>query len=369
MSNILFIIDHLKGGGAERITLDLAEQLHDLGHQVTIALLDNDNIRMPIISGIQQINLNFNHSFLQGKLWRDRAHLLSDDDKQKIKKLVNDIQPDAIILSHWYAFFVSPAIQHPNVWFWVHCDIHNPIRKKTPNLFRYLKELRRWKLDNKFFHQLFHDKQLITVNDDLKNLYQPVIPKAKIVTITNGVNRHRLTKNLPAQTNKIYDCIFVGRLSKEKQPDHAIKAFALSGLTGKMAIVGDGELMPDLIQLSKQLNIHERIDFLGWQEQPSQFIQQAKVLIVSSSHEGFGLVIAEAFMLNVPAISYKISNGILYQLDHENLRRGLVENQNIEHLAKILYDVAQNPYPISEIDKHRVSIEQMSNRFIETLGL
>lgn len=371
MKRVLFIIDHLKGGGAERITLELAQQLHLLGFHIQIALLDSSNIRMPIPEGIEQINLNLSSTFLQGKLWRKRDHLFTLEDQAKIKNLVQNSQADAIILSHWYAFFVSPAIQHHNVWFWVHCDIHNPFRKKTSNLFRYLKELRRWKLDNKYFNLLLEHKNIITVNEDLKQAYQPVIPHARIESIANGVNSTRLLQglDLTSSINKIYDCIFVGRLSQEKQPAHAIRAFAQSGLTGKMAIVGDGELIPELITLSKELNIQQRIDFLGWQDNPAQFIQQAKTLVVSSSHEGSCLVIAEALHLDVPVVAYNINHGILHQLDHENLRQGIVENQNIEQLATTLYQVAQNPYSISSEDKYRLSIERMTTEFIETLAL
>lgn len=60
---------------------------------------------------------------------------------------------------------------------------------------------------------------------------------------------------------KKWDAIFVGRLSEEKQPNVAIKAFAESGLTGRMAIVGDGPLLGELIQLVQALELSERIDF------------------------------------------------------------------------------------------------------------
>lgn len=49
---------------------------------------------------------------------------------------------------------------------------------------------------------------------------------------------------------------------KKKQPDVAIKAFfAESGLTGRMAIVGDGPLLDELTHLAEALGLTKRIDF------------------------------------------------------------------------------------------------------------
>ena len=41
--NILFIVDHLIGGGAERMTLELAENL-SATNTVSIALMNSDSI-------------------------------------------------------------------------------------------------------------------------------------------------------------------------------------------------------------------------------------------------------------------------------------------------------------------------------------
>ncbi len=40
---ILFIIDHLKGGGAEIMTLNLAKKLQERGYEIHILLLENHN--------------------------------------------------------------------------------------------------------------------------------------------------------------------------------------------------------------------------------------------------------------------------------------------------------------------------------------
>ena len=51
---ILFIADHLRGGGAERILLEVAEGLSNT-HEVIIALMDSTHIRMQIPPKIKSI--------------------------------------------------------------------------------------------------------------------------------------------------------------------------------------------------------------------------------------------------------------------------------------------------------------------------
>ena len=50
-------------------------------------------------------------------------------------------------------------------------------------------------------------------------------------------------------------------------------------------------------------------------------------------------------------------------LNHNELKRGLVENQNIEALGNKIYEIVKNPYNISQEDKSRVSLINMMKSF------
>ena len=145
----------------------------------------------------------------------------------------------------------------------------------------------------------------------------------------------------------------------------ALKAFAESGLTGRMAIVGDGPLLDELIHLAETLGLTERIDFLGWQTQPNQFIQQSHSLILASRSEGFGLTIAEALILNVPVVAYNCSEGVEHQLSSGELAQGLVALNDIQALSQRLYQVVTHPYVIREQDIQRLNISEMVQAFEE----
>lgn len=367
MKKILFILDHLKGGGAERIALELATELHNRAYQVHIALLDCDDIKMPIPKGIFQYHLNVDKRFFKGGLWRNRRKKLSQKQQQDILALINQIQADKIILSHWHALTLSYFLPRElDIALWLHGDVfYSPIRKKPSNPFLWLKEYRRWYLGNKYFSLCCHSRRVIVVNHDLQELYYTTTCK-KITCVPNGIDIGRVCQGI-TQGKKQWDCIFVGRLGAEKQANHAIMAFAKSGLTGKMAIVGDGYEKESLQTLCGELGVEDRVDFLGWQENVSPFIVQSKCLVLSSKTEGSPLVILESLVLGTPVVAYAINQGVIHQLNHADFGRGLVESQNIDQLAKKLFEIANDPYQIAKHDKERYSIQTMATNFMQAL--
>lgn len=363
--NILFIVDHLIGGGAERMTLELAENL-SATNTVSIALMNSDSIGMNLPLNIDIHNLHINNDFMSGGLWKRKNKKLHESEIQRINKLIQSRNPDLIILSHWYAMYLEPFL-HGNVWIWVHGDIFQPIKKKTTNLFRWYKETRNHYFCMKNFPKALNGKKLIFVNNDLYKNYKPYLPDSTIKVIYNGINFEKFKNDF--RKEKIWDCIFLGRLSKEKQPDYAIRAFFDSKLQGRMAIVGDGPMKEELINLAEELKVIDRIDFVGWVNNVQDYICQSKILILSSKEESFGLVISEALCLGTPVVAFNCSDGVSFQLHSERLRRGLVQPQDRVELAKKLREVYEKPYEIIKDDLMRLSIKNMKTEFEKLLKL
>lgn len=358
---VLFIADHLKGGGAERILLETATLLAEK-NTVIIALLDSTDIRMEIPEKIKIIDLNIHHNFMTGGLWRRKNRSLNQKEQDILKTHIKLLKPDLIVLTHWYAFHILPYIEG-NIWTWIHGEIFNPKRKKVRNIFRWYKETRRLYFERKYFPELLDSKNIIFVNRDLQRDYTPYIPLAKTIVIYNGINLEHIDIQTPNINLKKWDCIFVGRLSPEKQPDYAITAFARSKLKGRMAIVGDGKMIEELITLAKSLNIQDRIDFLGWQKDVNPYTVQSHLLVMTSNSEGFGLVIAESFALNVPVVAFDCSDGVNFQFQSGQLHQGLVKPQDMDNLIETINQVYTSPYLITHADKERLSITRMVSDF------
>ena len=206
---------------------------------------------------------------------------------------------------------------------------------------------------------------MITVNRDLESKAQTYTQPKSTVTIANGV---QISDDLIAQspyTEKKWDVIFVGRLVPIKQVDHAIKAFSMSNLSGKMAIVGDGSERQKLEALTKELNISDRVDFLGWVDEPHTLMLQSRCLIMSSLYEGSSVTLAEAIFLGLPIFSYNSSSGI-QDLSCPNCDAlKLSPKQNINLLARNLAKISiVNTYYCKDCYK-KIHLNQMSKQFLK----
>lgn len=102
---ILFIIDHLKGGGAEIMTLNLAKKLQERGYEINIiTLISINNYKEKTMSfNIQSID--FPIKFVSGKLLIDKK--LESSKKEQLQSLIDEIKPEAVILTIWYAYLLS----------------------------------------------------------------------------------------------------------------------------------------------------------------------------------------------------------------------------------------------------------------------
>lgn len=358
---ILFILDHAYGGGAEIITINLATILSHEYH-VGLIILDKENLKINIPNSINQIEVKNNSKFINSNFWRKKK--FSEEYKQNIQSNVSSFKPDLVIVSFWNSLHLSTFLKHPNVYYWIHGDIFYSLKSTS---FKYL--LRNFFRNLKkpfFFKKLLNSKNIIVVNDDLNKKISNICNQSKVYTLYNGIQ----PKRIDLAKKIIWDAIYVGRLSSEKQVDHAIKAFSQSELTGQMAIVGDGDLKENIYKLIEELNLKERVILLGWltPDQVAEHIHSSKLLILSSETEGYPLVVSEAIMLGTPVASYLCCEGISHQLSN-NLSIGLAEPQNITSLALAIDRVVGANIYITDEDKKNLCLNTMRDRFEKMTGL
>jgi glycosyltransferase involved in cell wall biosynthesis len=359
---ILFIIDHLGMGGAEKVTIELADYMARQGQQVSLAVLNGKKDYFKTPTTIQYIDLGFSDFFAFGKMWKSRQ--LTQIEQQKLQQLLAQ-KFDLIITGYNNGHWLRPYLQG-NVWHWIHGDVIE--KRYNSNLLKKLKEFFRSIRHTNQFKSLFNQANIITVSQHLTDKYKPLLQHANIITIHNGVDQEKLISSSQEITlEKWWDVIFVGRLHKIKQVDHALIAFSESKLNGRMAIIGDGPERQSLENLAKSLNILHKVDFIGRINNPAPYISASKCLILSSFAEGTPMCIAESLSLNIPVVTYACSTAIEQLFAEPHLQQGLVPAQNQKLLAQQLHHVVNQPYPILEEDKAKISMQSMYLHFMHLI--
>ena len=80
------------------------------------------------------------------------------------------------------------------------------------------------------------------------------------------------------------------------------KELADRKVAARLFVAGDGEMLPSLRELSKQLGVADRIHWLGNVPDPKSLLQASDIFVLASVGEAFGLVLAEAMACGVPIV-------------------------------------------------------------------
>ena len=134
--------------------------------------------------------------------------------------------------------------------------------------------------------------------------------------------------------------VAAGRLAPEKGYDVALKAFAkVQDPEARLAFVGDGPLREDLGALAHALGVADRVSFEGYAADIGPWLDKARMLLLSSWHEGFGAVIIEALGRGRPVVATDCTPAVrdlLWSMTHgEVVRPGDVDGMAAAMTAQL----------------------------------
>ncbi len=172
-----------------------------------------------------------------------------------------------------------------------------------------------------------------------------------VKTIHNPIDLNRFQKpkkNLRKQfgiPEEEFVVLTAARLTPVKNLDVLIKGYSIffkkQNPKSRLIILGEGELQNELENLTKKLRIDNQVQFLGFKNNPQDYISISDVFVMSSKYEPFGMPAAEAGALEIPTIVSK-TGGLTEIVVHE--KTGFhFEVGNYEELAIYLEKLFVEP--------------------------
>ena len=210
--------------------------------------------------------------------------------------------------------------------------------------------------------------KIIGISEKLSNDLKKFINK-NVTTIYNPAfdkSIYRLAKKKVHLTNKSDFIINVSRFTKRK--DHRTTLLAFNEVAKiskklKLVLIGYGSEMKNILNLSKLLNIKNKVIIIEKCSNPYPYIKKAKLLIHTSVYEGFCNVLVEGIMLNTPVISTNCNAGPSEIL--LNGRGGdLINIGDFKSLAKNIKKFLKNSKKLK--DKTKVSKKNLERFEIKT---
>lgn len=182
-----------------------------------------------------------------------------------------------------------------------------------------------------------------TAKDSFCKLYGN---KDRTITIDNPIDADNIRKKAEHINNKNEDAIrmiSVGRLVPQKGYDRLLKVVKRlydKGYPVKLLILGEGPERSSLEEIIERNDMSSYVVLPGFAENPYLQISESDLFVCSSRAEGFSLVIAEAMVLGIPVVSTYCSgpNELL-----QDGKYGLLVNNSEEGLYQGIKSLLDNP--------------------------
>lgn len=297
MKNILFFTPSLNAGGIERVFLTYAEELHKKGYRVSYLIVRDEQVLCA------DNNLNV-ISLKKTRLRNAIPSLINYLRNNQIDVIITGGEiPNAIIvlIVKIFSLKIKTIISHHNYF----VGEHNSILSKL--ITRYCYNL---------------SDTVVSVSFGITQLLQKYKVKAQLIkTIYNPVNIAEINikgnVNVDVSIPKNY-LIFVGRLAQIKNLELLLDAFSIVKKTYpdlSLLIVGDGDMKKLLENHTNELQITDKVHFLGAIPMPYSLIRLSKAVVLSSYSEALPTIVLESLVLGKTVVSTP-TNGAVELLEN-----------------------------------------------------
>lgn len=225
-------------------------------------------------------------------------YLIKELSTKEIKKMCAQLHPD-VIHAHDYTASCICALSHGKV----------PILSHLHNNSSWIRTLHPYSILYFLCAHKFSKILLVSQAIGEEYIFGKWL-KRKFVEVGNPISREPILGKVKSEDfQKKYDIACVARLTEAKNPKRFVNVIAKMKAQMpevKCLWVGNGELKEEVVAYAKEQGVDENIDFIGFQENPYPFLASAKIFLLTSLWEGFGLSAFEAMTLGLPAFVSKV---------------------------------------------------------------
>lgn len=340
MIKILFLIHDLGQGGAEKVLVNLVNNMDRSKFNISVIALFGGGV---------------NEQFLKQDIRFKAVFSKEVPGNSKLMKLLTPTQLHRLCVHEKYDIEVSylegPAARvisgctapGTKLVSWIHVEQHT--MDALAASFRSEKEA--VTCYNRF-------DQTVCVSEFVKQDFCRILNFKKPCTVLyNTLESEQIMSAAQEPAPKINDSgalnlVAVGSLKKSKGYDRLlriVKRFSEEGYHTHLYILGMGELRNNLESYVTDNQMENYVTFLGYQTNPYKYMAKCDLLVCASHAEGFSTAVSEALIVGTPVCTVKVS-GMCEMLGDSEY--GLITENNEEALYQGIKKMLDEP----ELLKH-----------------
>jgi len=308
-ARILLFIHSMRGGGSERQMSYLANELVR-SSTVRLVTLDEPGDNMyPLDADIERVGLELTSNtggFLRGAY--SNLHRI-----RRLRQAISDWNPSLVI-----SFCDSN-----NVLALLACPTNIPVVISERSDPRYQRLNRFWEIMRRYSYPKCRFCIVQTEEVGYYLSSSKLVPAAKIRVIPSAICFPAIDLEAiehQRESNNPKTLIFVGRLSREKNVQALLRAWAALSPRHpdwELMIVGDGQERESLQNLASQLGISRSVRWMLWRDDVWSLLGSANAYCLVSQYEGFPQSMLEAMAAGLPVAVTDCSPAIRYALEDE----------------------------------------------------
>lgn len=361
---LLFVIDHLGGGGAEAQLVELLNNLNREEFHLSLFLTEGGGIRLRSLKDDIEV-FGFNRERKRGTY---KAF-------SKLRKTIKEVKPDLIISWLEYSTFITSLssigvkIKHiAGIW----GDL-GYIYSKEVSFGIIKKFLLKWaykRADTLIFNSYNVAEKNKWIGSKNYSVVYNIFDTEKTKQLPS---KNELRKNLKFNEDLFY-IVFIGSLVERKGINLLINAFKMIKDDNlRLLVIGKGQLEENLKETAQD---DKRIEFLGYKDNPISYIKASDLFILPSLSEGIPNVIIEALACETPIISSNVDgipeiiqdkrNGLLIEPGSPEVIKEAIEYaiKNYSEMRKF----AEEGKKVLDLFKKEIIVSEFEALFKELLN-
>ena len=327
MKKILFFIDTLGYGGAEKVLVNLINNMDKSKYDITLmTVFDSGSNKQYLKEGVK-------YKYIFKRVFRGNVAFFKLFRPEYLyKKYIKEEYDVVIAYLEGNTTRILSGCPYSNTkkLAWIHVEMDMKTRLYP---YRNLKEC--------VTCYKKYDK-IVGVSKNVIDSFKAHLGEWNNLTVKyNTVDTDYIKKCAAEETdaidNDVFSAISVGRLIEQKSYSRLLrihKRLIDSGYRHKLYIIGEGGQHGMLQRYIDTNNLHNTAKLLGFCDNPWKYVAKADLFICSSLKEGFSTAVTESLIVGTPVVTTLCSGmkellgdseyGLITQNDEESLYNGIL---------------------------------------------